>query len=145
MTTCKSIIYPRLNRYLRLSPFLLSFVSNLWRYFRHTPEPFYHLAKELYPGNFKPTHAHYFIRLLHEKGLLLRNYSQNIDTLGKWRVERRTDTEEYLRLTQFLEKQAGIPAEKVIEAHGSFSCAHCLECKKEYSPDSIREVWQISD
>ena len=54
------------------------------------------LAKELYPGNFKvsdcscclvvvliqqiyflqPTMSHYFIRLLAEKGLLLRNYTQ---------------------------------------------------------------------
>jgi NAD-dependent SIR2 family protein deacetylase len=27
--------------------------------------------------------VHYFIRLLHEKGLLLRNYTQNIDTLER--------------------------------------------------------------
>lgn len=36
------------------------------------PRPFTLLAKELFPGRFKPTAAHYFIRLLYDKGLLLR-------------------------------------------------------------------------
>ena len=43
--------------------------------------PFSLLAKELFPGQFEPTPTHYFIRLLHEKGLLLRCFSQNIDSL----------------------------------------------------------------
>jgi len=36
-------------------------------FFRKRPEPFFMLAKELYPGNFKPTLAHYFVRLLAQK------------------------------------------------------------------------------
>ncbi|KOB70063.1 NAD-dependent deacetylase sirtuin 2-like protein [Operophtera brumata] len=36
-------------------------------FFRQNPKPFFMLAKELYPGSFKPTISHYFIRLLHEK------------------------------------------------------------------------------
>jgi len=49
--------------------------------------------------------------LLHDKGLLQRHYTQNIDTLD--------------RLT-------GLPEEKIIEAHGSFHTNHCIKCRKEY-------------
>ncbi|XP_055556086.1 LOW QUALITY PROTEIN: NAD-dependent protein deacetylase sirtuin-2 [Falco cherrug] len=54
-------------------------------FFKQNPEPFFALARELYPGQFKPTVCHYFMRLLQEKGLLLRCYTQNIDTLNGWR------------------------------------------------------------
>ncbi len=57
------------------------------------------LAKELYPGNFKPTAAHYFLKLLESKGLLLRCFTQNIDSL---------------------EQEAGVSAEKIVAAHGNF-------------------------
>lgn len=76
------------------------------------PQPFFALAKELYPGKFKPTPCHYFVKLLHDKGLLLRHYTQNIDTL---------------------ERIAGIPEEKLVEAHGTFHINHCVDCRKEYS------------
>jgi len=87
-------------------------------YFRQNPKPFYELAKGLYPGQFHPTKAHYFIRLLHEHGLLLRNFTQNIDTL---------------------ECVANIPKEKTVFSHGSFASAHCTNCGKEYSPEYVRE------
>ena len=49
-------------------------------YFYRNPEPFFKLAQELYPsGRLRPNLAHYFVRLLHEKNLLLRMYTQNID------------------------------------------------------------------
>lgn len=47
-------------------------------YFKKHPEPFFALAKELYPKSYKPTPCHYFVRLLHDKGLLLRHYTQNV-------------------------------------------------------------------
>lgn len=87
-------------------------------YFRTNPQPFFTLAKELYPGNFKPTICHYFVRLLHSKGLLLRHYTQNIDTL---------------------ERVAGLPGEKLVEAHGTFHTSHCLECRKEFSIEWMKE------
>ncbi|KAF9823969.1 hypothetical protein SFRURICE_013506 [Spodoptera frugiperda] len=87
-------------------------------FFRQNPKPFFMLAKELYPGSFKPTISHYFIRLLHEKGLLLRHYTQNIDTL---------------------ERGAGIPEEKLVEAHGTFYTSHCLDCRKEYNLEYVKE------
>lgn len=52
-------------------------------YFTYNPKPFFTLAKELYPGKYKPNYIHYFVRLLHEKGLLLRCYTQNIDGLER--------------------------------------------------------------
>ncbi|KAK6621550.1 hypothetical protein RUM44_001357 [Polyplax serrata] len=87
-------------------------------YFMENPKPFYHLAKELFPGSYKPTIAHYFVKLLHEKNLLLRHYTQNIDGL---------------------EKVAGIPGSKIVEAHGTFFTSHCLSCKKEYSLEWMKE------
>ena len=51
--------------------------------FLKDPEPFYALARELkYPNeNVRGTVAHRFIKLLSDKGVLLRNYTQNIDML----------------------------------------------------------------
>jgi len=52
-------------------------------FFQQNPRPFYTLAKELYPGKFYPNYVHYFLRLLHEKGVLSRVYTQNIDGLER--------------------------------------------------------------
>lgn len=87
-------------------------------YFEKNPQPFYSLAKELYPGNFKPTPCHYFIKLLNEKGILQRLYTQNIDTL---------------------ERIAGIDDEKMVEAHGSFYTNHCIDCRKEYDMKWVKQ------
>ena len=45
-------------------------------YFQRNPAPFFEVAKHLYPDNFNPTPTHYFIKLLADKGLLLRCYTQ---------------------------------------------------------------------
>lgn len=87
-------------------------------YFRTNPQPFYVLAKELYPGQFDGTDCHYFVRLLHEKGLLLRCFTQNIDTL---------------------ELAAGIPEEKLVFAHGSFATASCIQCQLPYTREWVKE------
>ncbi|XP_006817022.1 NAD-dependent protein deacetylase sirtuin-2-like, partial [Saccoglossus kowalevskii] len=87
-------------------------------YFKENPEPFFTLAKELYPGSFKPTICHYFIKLLSDKNLLLRNYTQNVDSL---------------------ERIAGVPGDKMVEAHGTFHTGHCLgECRREYTHEWMR-------
>ncbi|CAO1622499.1 unnamed protein product [Parajaminaea phylloscopi] len=88
-------------------------------YFQTKPQAFFQLAKELYPGNFAPTLTHYFLRLLDEKGKLLRIFTQNIDTL---------------------ERIAGVPADRIVEAHGSFATSRCLRCQKEVEPDWIKEL-----
>lgn len=52
-------------------------------FYRRDPHPFVRLASELWPGLHKyyPTLTHSFITLLHQKGLLVRCYTQNIDGL----------------------------------------------------------------
>lgn len=89
-------------------------------FFKANPKPFYALAKEILPSILKPTPCHYFMRLLHEKGFLLRLYTQNIDTL---------------------ERIAGIPKEKIVEAHGTFHTSHCLRksCHREFSLEWMKE------
>lgn len=89
-------------------------------FFKKHPEPFFALARELYPGQFKPTVCHYFMRLLQDKGLLLRCYTQNIDTL---------------------ERVAGLDPELLVEAHGTFFTSHCLRpsCRQPYGLAWMRE------
>ncbi|SCU98014.1 LAMI_0F12574g1_1 [Lachancea mirantina] len=86
-------------------------------YFEKNPQPFYALAKELYPGNFQPSKLHYLMRLFQDKGRLRRVYTQNIDTL---------------------ERAAGLRDEFIIEAHGSFHANHCIKCDKQYSMDKFK-------
>ncbi|CAF1231677.1 unnamed protein product, partial [Rotaria sordida] len=52
-------------------------------YFNKNSNPFFHLAKELYPGKYFPNINHYFIRYLYENNILHRVYTQNIDGLER--------------------------------------------------------------
>ena len=74
-------------------------------YFMRKPHAFYELARELYPGKFKPTKCHLFVKSLSDSELLLRNYTQNID---------------------MLERLAEIPEDLIVESHGSFNKATCV-------------------
>jgi len=85
-------------------------------YFRKDPRPFFKFAREIYPGQFKPSPCHQFIRAVESVDKLLRNYTQNIDTL---------------------EQVAGI--ENVIQCHGSFATASCVVCKAQVSAEAVRE------
>lgn len=38
-----------------------------------------------------------------------------------------------------LERVAGVPSDKIIEAHGSFANQRCIECKEEYPEDKMKE------
>ena len=71
-------------------------------YFLQRPDAFYLLCRELWPDNYAPTPAHHFVALLHEKGVLRRCFTQNIDSL---------------------EAAAGLPADMVVAAHGNFDGA----------------------
>jgi NAD-dependent deacetylase sirtuin 2 len=107
-------LYENLQKYNLPTPTAI-FDTN---YFKNNPEPFFKLASALMPGKFSPCIAHYFCTLLHQKGLLSRCYTQNIDSL---------------------ERLAGMPDEMLVEAHGTFAMAHCLDCKKSYSFEEIQE------
>ncbi|KAI9573817.1 DHS-like NAD/FAD-binding domain-containing protein [Boletus coccyginus] len=93
-------------------------------YFKENPKVFYSFARynlrqcqkipnldnycpsKIYPSNFIPSPCHGFIKLLENKNKLLRNYTQNIDTL---------------------ESIAGVT--RVLQCHGSFKTATCLQCR----------------
>ncbi|KAL1891728.1 Sir2 histone deacetylase Hst2 [Sporothrix stenoceras] len=89
-------------------------------YFRENPRPFYILAKELYPGQFHPTVSHAFLSLLASKGLLRMLFTQNIDCL---------------------ERAAGVPADRIVEAHGSFATQRCInfECSTPFPDNEMHE------
>nr|AAH67165.1 Sirtuin 2 (silent mating type information regulation 2, homolog) 2 (S. cerevisiae) [Danio rerio] len=112
---------PGTGLYANLQKYNLPYPEAIFQidYFKKHPEPFFALARELYPGQFKPTVCHYFIKMLKDKGLLRRCYSQNIDTL---------------------ERVAGLEGEDLIEAHGTFHTSHCVSflCRKEYSMDWMK-------
>ncbi|KAK0218236.1 DHS-like NAD/FAD-binding domain-containing protein [Armillaria fumosa] len=69
---------------------------------------------QIYPANFVPSPCHRFIKLIEDKGKLLRNYTQNIDTL---------------------ETKAGV--QNVLQCHGSFATASCLECRRKVPGTAI--------
>lgn len=80
-------------------------------YFNEKPNAFYLLAREMWAegvaaGKYRPTPTHHFLKLLHDKGLLLRCFTQNIDSL---------------------EAETGLPKEKIIAAHGNFDGATCIK------------------
>ncbi|KAF9088609.1 NAD-dependent histone deacetylase sir2 [Mortierella sp. AD031] len=104
--------------YSRLSEFELDDPQQMFDldFFRERPEIFYSFAREIFPSNFTPSPSHYFIKLLEDHGKLLRNYTQNIDTL---------------------EQKAGIHS--VLQCHGSFATASCVRCRSQVQGDEIKE------
>lgn len=107
-------LYDNLQKYNLPTPHSIFELS----YFLKNPEPFFMLSKELMPSNFKPTISHYFQKLLVEKNMVRKIYTQNIDNL---------------------ELMVGIPNNKLIHAHGSFRTGHCLECRSEYSMQWMKD------
>ncbi|KAJ4486926.1 DHS-like NAD/FAD-binding domain-containing protein [Lentinula lateritia] len=83
-------------------------------YFRENPSVFYSFASQIFPSNFVPSSCHRFIKLIEDKGQLLRNYTQNIDTL---------------------ETVAGV--KRVLQCHGSFATATCLLCRRRVPGSEI--------
>ncbi|XP_006811176.1 NAD-dependent protein deacetylase sirtuin-2-like [Saccoglossus kowalevskii] len=113
-------LYDNLKEYNLPSPSSLFSID----YFKKNPEPFFKIrVRDFYMkvGEYQPTPAHYFIKMLADKGLLLRHYTQNIDTL---------DT------------RAGIPEDKTVLAHGSFASWHCLgeDCKTSYTLEWVKKI-----
>ena len=99
-------MYDNLQKYSLPYPEAIFQVS----FYRERPQAFVTLAHELWPGlKHSPTLTHSFLKLLSDKGLMLRNYTQNIDGL---------------------EHLAGLPAEQLVECHGHFRTASCIDCGK---------------
>ncbi|KAI1793371.1 DHS-like NAD/FAD-binding domain-containing protein [Ganoderma leucocontextum] len=112
---------PRTGLYANLAKLSLPYPRALFElnYFRFNPVPFFTLTHELYPGRFRPTLTHTFVKLLADTELLHTCFTQNIDTL---------------------ERQAGVPLDRLVEAHGSFASQHCIDCKKEYDSEKMRRA-----
>merc|ERR1712137_867361 len=87
------------------------------------PQQFYEFVREMFgpvfKGSVKPSDTHLFLKLLSDKGLLKRLYTQNIDTI---------------------ENLVGLPNELVIPAHGSFESARCATCMKPVE-DMRAQFW----
>ncbi|KAG5943657.1 hypothetical protein E4U60_006539 [Claviceps pazoutovae] len=84
--------------------------------FRQDPSIFYSIAKDIIPATDRYTPTHKFIAMLHQRGKLLTNYSQNIDNL---------------------EVKAGLPKSKLIQCHGSFGTATCVQCRYQTNGEAI--------
>ncbi|KAJ5594623.1 Sirtuin family [Penicillium hispanicum] len=112
---------PNTGLYDRLAPLNLPYPEAIFHisYFSHTPEPFYAIARARHPGNLKPTISHAFLALLAKKKLLHFLFTQNIDGL---------------------EQDAGVPADKVLWAHGNWKSQHCYKCKTEYPDDLMKKA-----
>lgn len=109
-------LYDNLQQYNLPSPEAIFSID----YFQDRPEAFYTLAKEMWAANdFKPTPAHYLMKLFHEKDMLKRVLTQNIDSL---------------------EAKAGIPKKLVVAAHGNFDAATCIETRQKVDVDELKEA-----
>lgn len=77
-------------------------------FFKSNPVPFYSFLNSFWSehdSKITPTRTHAFLRTLQDKHTLLRVYTQNIDGL---------------------ERKTGV--HKLIECHGSFETASCIDC-----------------
>jgi len=89
-------------------------------HFRKDPDHLYSVAREIWPRpERKPTVVHQFLRFLHDEGMLLRCYTQNIDGL---------------------ERAAGIPDDSLVEAHGNFRCAQGIDTGRSIPAEEVREA-----
>lgn len=106
-------IYSKLKEYNLPSPesiFELGF-------FKKNPKAFYSVMQSM-AKKYYPTKGHYFLRLLQDKGILLKVYTQNIDGL---------------------EIEAGVKQENCMQAHGTIARSHCVSCKTEVSSDLMAQ------
>jgi NAD-dependent histone deacetylase SIR2 len=87
--------------------------------FKQDPAIFFQHAGETFPTLTHASPTHGFIKLLQDKHSLLTNYTQNIDNV---------------------EEIAGIHEDKLIQCHGSWATATCLECKHQVRGVEIRDI-----
>ncbi|AAS54472.1 AGL018Cp [Eremothecium gossypii ATCC 10895] len=117
---------PNTGLYHNLSKFKLPYAEAVFAidYFQRDPKPFYTLAREMYPGKYIPSRFHYLMKLFESKGYLKAVYTQNIDTL---------------------EREAGIAADYIIEAHGSFATNHCIDCDKTFPTETFKAMLESGE
>lgn len=95
--------------------------------FRENQFPYLEVRRPFIMGTaekkWKATLSHFFLRLLHDKGLLRRLYTQNIDGL---------------------DFQLDLPEQKVVHVHGTIGTASCEFCSAPYPAEEFREAVRTS-
>ena len=108
------------------------------KYFKKDPVPFYFIVDKIMKKSapkmedeaaesssprdlaaYEPTLTHSFLRLLDEKGVLLRVYTQNVDCM---------------------ELAAGLPKNRLVQFHGTMADAACSVCKKQASLRGVKQA-----
>jgi NAD-dependent SIR2 family protein deacetylase len=85
----------------------------------HGSAAFFTLSRHLYPGKYAPTRTHHFLAQLQARERnCLSVWTQNVDTL---------------------ERLAGVEADSLIEAHGSFAGNACIDCHAEQPEPWMKE------
>ncbi|CDW88506.1 nad-dependent deacetylase sirtuin-2 [Stylonychia lemnae] len=113
--------------YANLAKYNLPFPEAIFTlpYFIENPEAFYTFCQEFDLDIYKPTPTHLFITLLDQMGVLLMNYTQNIDNL---------------------EEKAGLDVKnKLLQAHGSASGAKCAICKMDMDEQKLKEQIKVAE
>uniref|UniRef100_A0A7S0FCQ5 Deacetylase sirtuin-type domain-containing protein n=1 Tax=Pyrodinium bahamense TaxID=73915 RepID=A0A7S0FCQ5_9DINO len=82
------------------------------------PKVWYGVMQKIRTEGVDPTPTHCFIRMLQDKGMLSRCYTQNIDCL---------------------ERKVGIEEDLLVEAHGTMGIIRCAKCRKTYDQAAMWE------
>ena len=110
---------PSAGIYAKLQEYNLPYPEAIFElgFFKKNPKAFYTVMQSMAKKYF-PTKGHYFIRLLQDKGILLKVYTQNIDGL---------------------EIEAGVKQENCMQAHGTIVTSSCVSCRAKVSSDLMVE------
>eukprot|EP00301_Raphidiophrys_heterophryoidea_P000315 c10154_g1_i4.p1 GENE.c10154_g1_i4~~c10154_g1_i4.p1 ORF type:complete len:314 (+),score=75.62 c10154_g1_i4:64-942(+) len=96
-----------------------------WDIFSQNQLPYLELRRsfilDIAQNRWKPTLSHYFIRVLHDNGVLRRLYTQNIDGL---------------------DNQVGLAQDKMVQLHGTLANISCEFCSAPYPSDEFRKQVQ---
>lgn len=106
-------LYYNIQKYNISNPDLL-FNRN---FIKNNPKPFYLLVKEFISKNYVPSISHYLSVLFNKKGILMKYYTQNIDSL---------------------DLKAGLKYPYLIECHGHMRTATCSNCDKKINIELIK-------
>ena len=90
-------------------------------FIKDNPKPFYTLVKEFIGNEYEPSDAHYLPVLFKNKGLLMKYYTQNIDSL---------------------DLKAGLDSPYLIECHGHMRTSSCTNpnCLNKISTKAIKDI-----
>lgn len=117
--------------------------------FKEMPDLFYSFARELYPdttevgGTKRAGVVHKWIRSLEQQNKLLRNYTQNIDTLERVAgIEKVLYAHGECRATRlsFIAKLLLLVFLIICLHPGSFATCSCIICHSQYPGEQIREA-----